>query len=190
MEKEESEGIIMKNFLVAVIVFALIVMPYTYFYIPSLNKTNTMRQEIANLKGSLARFDNGRDKLYQELITSHKANLEKESKRLNFLLPAFDTTKANLMAPFDSLRETIPGEWSVVPEGKFKSNGTLVFWPFKFKYTGTCADAVKALAHMEVNTQFMRFENYKIETNDKLVTLSGKVELVFQEKLMEDGGKK
>ena len=43
---------------------------------------------------------------------------------------------------------------------------------------------------MEVNTQFMRLENYKIETNDKLVTLSGKVELVFQEKLMEEGGKK
>ena len=184
----------MKNFLVAVIVFALIVMPYTYYYIPSLNQTNTMRQEIANIEGSLARFENGRYQLYQELLVSNKDNLEKESKRLNYLLPAFDTTKANLMAPFDTLRESIRGDWSVVPEGKFRTVGPLVYWPFKFKFVGTCANAVKALAYMEVNTQFMRLENYRIETNsetnEKLVTLSGKVELVFQEKLMEEGGKK
>lgn len=180
----------MKNFLVAIIVLAIIVMPYTYFYIPSLQKSNTMRQEIANLKGSLARFDNGRLQIYQELLASQEKNLEKEHKRLNFLLPAFDTTKANLMAPFDTLRDSIEGDWNVVPEGKFTNSNSLVFWPFKFKYTGTCANAVKVLAYMEVNNQFMRLENYRIVSNEKLVTLSGKVELVFQEKLMEEGGKK
>ena len=180
----------MKNFLVAIIVLAIIVMPYTYFYIPQLQKTNGMRQDIANLKGSLARFDNGRLKIYQELLQTQKDNLEKENKRLNFLLPAFDTTKANLMAPFDTLRDSIEGDWNVVPEGKFTSSNSLVFWPFKFKYIGTCANAVKVLAYMEVNEQFMRLENYRIETNEKLVTLSGKVDLVFQEKLMDEGGKK
>lgn len=180
----------MKNFLVAVIVLAIIVMPYTYYYIPSLQKTNVMRQEIANLKGSLARFDNGRLNIYQELLKSQEANIEKERERLYFLLPAFDETKANLMAPFDILRESIDGEWNVVPEGKFRNSGPLIFWPFKFKYTGTCANAVKVLAYMEVNERFMRLENYRILSNEKLVTLSGKVELVFQEKLMDKGGKK
>ena len=180
----------MKNFLVAIIVLAIIVMPYTYFYIPQLQKTNAMRQEIANYKGSLARFDNGRLNIYQELLKSQKENLEKENKRLNFLLQAFDNTKANLMAPFDTLRDSIEGDWNVVPEGKFTSSNSLVFWPFKFKYTGTCANAVKVLAYMEVNDQFMRLENYRMETKDNLVTLSGKVDLVFQEKLMNEGGKK
>jgi Tfp pilus assembly protein PilO len=190
MEKVEGEEQNMKNFLVAVIAFAIIVMPYTYYYIPSLNQTNNMRQEITNLKASLARFENGREALYRELLASQKENLEKENKRLNYLLPAFATARANLMAPFDTLREEIPGDWNVVPEGKFKNSGPLVFWPFNFRYTGKSEDAVKVLAYMEVNTQFMRLDNYKFETNDKLVTLSGKVELVFQEKLMEEGGKK
>ena len=190
MVKVEGEEQNMKNFLVAVIVFAVIVMPYTYYYIPSLNQTNNMRQEISNLKASLARFDNGREAMYRELLASQKDNLEKENKRLNYLLPSFVTARANLMAPFDTLREEIPGDWNVVPEGKFKNSGPLVFWPFNFRYIGKSEDAIKVLAYMEVNTQFMRLETYKIETNDKLVTLSGKVELVFQEKLMEEGGKK
>ena len=149
-----------------------------------------MRQEISNLKASLARFDNGKEAMYRELLSSQKENLEKENKRLNFLLPSFVTARANLMAPFDTLREEIPGDWNVVPEGKFKNSGPLVFWPFNFKYIGKSEDAIKVLAYMEVNSQFMRLENYKIETKDKLVTLSGKVDLVFQEKLMEEGGKK
>lgn len=178
----------MKNLLIAIIAFAIVVMPYTYYYNPVLKQTEGLRKEITNLKASLARFDNGKEAMYRELITNQKANLEKENKRLGYMLPDFSTARANLMAPFDSLRESNPGEWSVVPEGKFRTSGPLVFWPFSFKYVGTAAEAVKVLASMEVNTQFMRLVNYTMETNDKLVTLSGKVELVFQETV--EGGKK
>ena len=177
----------MKNILVGIMVLPVLAMPYTYYYIPSLKQTTEMRQEIANLKGSLGRFDDGRDKMFIEVIAAQKVALEEENKRLNFLLPSFDSAKANLMAPFDTLREQIPGEWNVVPEGKFRNSKPLVFWPFSFKFVGSFSNAVKALAYMEVNPQFMRIENYRIETNENLVTLSGKVELVFQEKLMEAG---
>ncbi len=179
----------MKNFLIAVIVFAIIIMPYTYFYNPQLANANKNKQEIANLQGSLSRFENGKDVMYKELLATQKENLEKENKRLNFLLPSFATARANLMAPFDDLRTSIPGEWNVVPEGKFITKSPLVFWPFKFKYVGTTADAIKVLAYMEVNTQFMRLENYRMETNENIVTMTGKVELVFQDNA-DVGGKK
>ena len=42
---------------------------------------------------------------------------------------------------------------------------------------------------MEVNTQFMRLENYRMETNENIVTMTGKVELVFQDNA-DVGGKK
>lgn len=192
----------MKNFLIAVIALAIVVMPYTYFYNPTLKTAFNQKQEIANIQGSLARFDGGKEAIYRELLDTQKGNLEKETRRLNFMLPAFANARANLMGPFDTLRETIPGKWDVVPEGKFTVSGPLVFWVFKFKYIGTAADAVKVLAAMEVSTkidpntnekvdsQFMRLDNFKMETNEKLVTLSGKVELVFQEQPMDMGGKK
>ncbi len=192
----------MKNFLVAIIALAIVVMPYTYFYNPALKTAFDQKQEIANLQGSLSRFEGGKELAYKELLEAQRTNLEKETRRLNFMLPAFANARANLMGPFDRLRETIPGEWDVVPEGKFTVSGPLVFWEFRFKYIGTAADAVKVLAAMEVSTQvdpntnekvesqFMRLNNFKVETKEKLVTLSGRVEVVFQEKPMEIGGKK
>lgn len=182
----------MKNNLIAIIVFAIIVIPYTYFYIPSLSETNGMRQEIANLKASISRFSDGKDIIHNELLQRQKENLDKEKRRLSYLLPDFSVARANLMAPFDTLRQEIPGEWEVVPEGQFKNSDPLVFWPFKFKYSGTTAEAVKLLAYIEVNNQFMRFDSFKMETNkknDSLVTLSGKVELVFQENSLKGGTK-
>lgn len=180
----------MKNFLVGIMVLPILAMPYTYFYIPALKKTTSMRQEISNYKASLGRFAEGRDRMLIELLAIQKENVEKENKALNFLLPAFDTAKANLMMPFDTLRDNIPGEWNVVPEGKFRNSSPLVFWAFKFKYVGTFNNAVKVLASMEINPQFMRIENYRIETKENEVELSGKVELVFQEKLMDMGALK
>ena len=192
----------MKNFLLAIIALAIVVMPYTYFYNPTLKTAFNQKQEIANLQGSLSRFEGNRMIAYRELLETQKTNLEKETRRLNFMLPAFANARANLMGPFDRLREAIPGEWEVVPEGKFTVSGPLVFWEFRFKYVGTTADAVKVLASMEVSTQidpntnekvesqFMRLNNFKMDTNGKLVTLSGRVEVVFQEKPMEVGGKK
>lgn len=182
----------MKNTLVAIIVFAIIVMPYTYFYMPALNDSDNMRQEIANLKASISRFDNGRDKIYEELLKSQKENLEKERKTLNFLLPDFSVARTNLMAPFNLLRNEIPGDWSVVPEGQFQTSDKLVFWPFKISFRGTGAEAIKLLAYLEMNDQFMRFENFEIVTDskdDNLVSLTGKVELVFQETPLKGGQK-
>ena len=188
MAKEESEEINMKNLFVAVLVFALIVIPYTYYYFPSLNKTNSMRQQIANITASSNRFASGTLIIYKNLLESKKEDYKNELASLTLLIPEFSTTKTNLMSPFDIIREEIPGDWSVVPEGKFSKSNNLVFWPFKFKYIGTNADAVKVLAYMESANQFMRLDSFKIDTTNELVTLSGVVELVFREYPLENNG--
>ena len=191
MAKAESEGIKMKNLFAAAVAFALIVMPYTYYYIPALNQSNSMRQEIANLKTSLSRFSGNNFEIYKELYKSKETNYEEEKERLNLLFPEFSTAKNNLMAPFDIMRNEIPGDWHVVPEGKFQNIKSLVYWSFKFKYIGTCADALKVLAYMESAPQFMRIQDYSIETLDSSVTLSGNVQLIFRDKSIDnDGGKK
>ena len=181
----------MKNLFIAAIAFALVVMPFTYYYYPTLNNTNIMRQEIANLKASLERFSGNKYDIFKELYKSKEKNYEEEKAKLALMIPEFSTTKTNLMAPFDVIREKIPGDWHVVPEGKFQSRDSLVFWSFKFKYIGTYADAVSVLAFMESAPQYMRLQNYILETNNLSVTLSGNVEQVFRENPLEDdGGKK
>ena len=178
----------MKNLFVAAIAFALIVMPYTYYYLPALNQTNSMRQEIANRKASLARFSGNKFDVFKELYKNKEINYNEEKEKLTILLPEFSTTKTNLMAPFDIVRENIPGEWHVVPEGKFYKRNSLIFWPFNFKFIGNYDDSIKALAYMETAPQFMRIQNYTIETNNQLVTLSGNVELVFMENSIDNNG--
>lgn len=180
----------MKNFAYAVIAFAIVVMPYTYYYLPVLNHTKEMKQEISNLRASLARIDNNRDKIYREIIKETSASLDKEKQKFNFLFPAFSSAKVNIMAPFTTLRNEIPDEWNVIPEGKFRTDGNLVFWPFNFKYVGNSLEAIKALAYMEINEQFMLIDNFKIESKGDLVLLSGKVELVYQEKPLKESNSK
>ena len=147
-----------------------------------------MRQQIANITASSNRFASGTLIIYKNLLESKKEDYKNELASLTLLIPEFSTTKTNLMAPFDIIREEIPGDWSVVPEGKFSKSNNLVFWPFKFKYIGTNADAVKVLAYMESANQFMRLDSFKIDSNNELVTLSGVVELVFREYPLENNG--
>ncbi len=155
-------------------------MPWTYYYLPQLAKVTADKQMAANLKGSISRFADGREVMFRSLLDIQKENIAKEKHRLEFMLPSFAKARANLMAPFENLRNAVAGEWQVVPEGKFRKSGPLVFWPFKFTYRGSAAQAIQALAHLETSTQFMLLRDYSILRSDGQVEMTGLVELVFQ----------
>ena len=176
----------MKNLTLIVLALALAVMPYTYYYFPTLQNINKMKQENANIRAVNTAFNSTPTAVYFEFINSCRTSLNKRKSEFNFQFPTFETAKANLMGPFIELRKDILGEWNIVPEGKFTINGALVFWTFNFKFNGTFENALKALAYIETSHQFMKIENYRIESKDNSVELSGKLELVYQEKLHEE----
>lgn len=181
----------MEKLLKAIIVVGLLIMPWSYYYLPRINSVKADKQMVANLKGSMERFADGREAMFRSVLQLQQENIGKEKHRLEFMLPSFAKARANLMAPFENLRNAVPGEWHVVPEGKFKNSGPLVFWPFRFTYTGSASDAVKALASMEASTQFMLLRHFEMKTRENMVDLSGIVELVFHntgEEIVADGG--
>ncbi len=183
----------MEKLLKAIIVVGLLFMPWSYYYMPRINEVKADKQMVANLKGSIARFSDGREAMFRSLLQIQQENIGKEKHRLEFMLPSFAKARANLMAPFENLRAAVPGEWQVVPEGKFKNSGQLVFWPFKFIFTGPVSDAVKVIAAMEASTQFMLLRHFEINTRENIVDLSGIVDLVFHntgEEIVVDGGVK
>jgi len=146
---------------------------------------------VANLKGSINRFADGREAMFKSLLELQQQNIGKEKHRLEFMLPSFAKARANLRAPFENIRTAVPGEWSAVPEGKFRKSGPLVFWPFKFSYTGSVSDSIKVIASMEASTQFMLLRHFTIETHESQVDLNGIVELVFHdtgEEIVPEGG--
>ncbi|NCB39040.1 MAG: hypothetical protein EOM80_09740 [Erysipelotrichia bacterium] len=170
----------MEKILKAIIVAGLLFLPWQYYFWPGLQQVAIEKQQTANLKGSMSRLADGRGAMFQEILKVQLENIKKEKHRLEFLLPSFAKARANLMAPFDLLRTAIPGAWQVIPEGKFRISGPLVFWPFKLSFIGAASDAVKVLAQIETATQFMRLINFSIETREDEVELKGLVELVFQ----------
>lgn len=169
----------MEKYLKAIIVAAIMTMPWTYYISPQLAQIRAKRQQIANFVGSANRFSDGKDQMFKQLLQIQRENLKKETKRLSFLLPSFSNARANLMAPFETLRQSIDGDWKLTPEGSFTESNSLVYWGFSFSLVSTPANAIKAIAHIESSPQFMRLRRFSIETNGELVTMQGKVELVF-----------
>lgn len=181
----------MDKLLKAIIVISLLLLPWQYYYFPRIEAVKADKQMVANLKGSINRFADGREAMFKSLLDLQQQSIGKEQHRLKFMLPSFAKARANLMAPLNNIRAAVPGEWSAVPEGKFKKSGPLVFWPFKFTYIGSISDAIKVIANMEASTQFMLLRHFTIETHESQVDLSGIVELVFHdtgEEVVPEGG--
>ncbi|MBF0546414.1 MAG: hypothetical protein HQM08_18355 [Candidatus Riflebacteria bacterium] len=171
----------MEAFLKSIIIIGLIILLWSSFFLPELQKLENLRQEIADLKASSQRFDQGRGLLYLQTIQFQKDAIASKTREYSFLLPPFSQTRANLMAPFNEIRNSIPGNWEVTPDGKFNKVGNLVTWLFSFSFTGSLFDAIRALATMETTEQLMRFRNITIERQQNGVLLTGKVELVFRD---------
>lgn len=181
----------MEKLLKAIIVIGLILLPWRYYFWPQIELIKANKQMAANLQGSINRFADGREAMFRSVLGIQTENIVKEKHRLEFMLPSFAKARANLMAPFDNLRAAVPGEWHVVPEGKFKNSGPLVFWPFKFTYSGSALNAVKLLANIETSTQFMLLRRYEMTTRDSDVEMTGIIDLVFHdtgEEMPKDGG--
>jgi hypothetical protein len=172
----------MERYLKAMIAAGLLLLPWRYLIWPGIETVREERKTQANLRASLQRFDQGREAMFRAALDLQKEALAKEQRRLEFLLPPFSYARANLMAPFDLLRAAVPGEWEVVPEGKFTRSDPLVFWPFRFSFKGPAGEAVRALAAIEAAEQFLRIKQATIESQGDLVLLKGTVEVVFQEK--------
>lgn len=183
----------MEKLLKAIIVISLLLIPWQYYYLPRIEAVKADKQMVANLKGSINRFADGREAMFKSFLEVQQQNIGKEKQRLEFMLPSFAKARANLRAPLNDVRAAVPGEWQTVPNGKFDKRGPLVFWPFKFSYTGTVSDAIKVIASMEASTQFMLLRHFTIETRENLVDLKGVVDLVFhdtgEEVVFEEGGK-
>lgn len=171
----------MEHILKAIIVVGLLILPWRYFYLPKIEAIKADKQNAANSCGSLSRFSDGREELYQSMLAIHKENLAKEKYRLEFMLPSFAKARANLMGPFDRLRAEVHGDWHVIPEGKFKISGPLVFWPFRFTYIGDSNDVIRVLAHIEAAPQFMFLRSFEMARKDTQVELSGLVDLVYRD---------
>lgn len=178
----------MEHILKAIIVIGLLTLPWRYYFLPKIEEIKSEKQMAANLQGSLSRFSDGREVLFKSLLAIQQENIAKEKYRLEFMLPSFAKARANLMGPFDNIRAKIPGEWHVVPEGKFRVSGPLVFWPFRFVFIGSTNDAVRILAHMETASQFMFIRTFKLERHETNVELSGLIELVFHDVATAENG--
>ncbi len=172
----------MKGVMINIIIIALVVMPYTYSYFPSLNTNYEEKQEMVNLTASLKRFENGKNFVYREIINNTNEIIEKEKSSLDYLIPVFESAKGNFMAPFENIRKNVEGEWTVIPESKYKTVGNLIYWSFNFKFIGSNLNALKALVHIEHSSQFIKIDEYRIVGNNDLVTLTGKLDLVYQVK--------
>lgn len=169
----------MERLLRYLIIIGLLFLPWRYFLMPGLDQLRASRQNNIDVCSSIQHFAEGRGDLIRQSLDVQRKQLLSRQKALSFLLPPFSQARANLMATFDAVRSSIPGDWEVIPEGKFRTEGRHVIWPFHFKYIGSYSDTVRALAAMETTPQLLRLVQTSITRNDKNVLAEGNIEMIF-----------
>ncbi|MFZ2960090.1 MAG: hypothetical protein WA705_24680 [Candidatus Ozemobacteraceae bacterium] len=169
----------MEKYLQTILVIGLLLLPWRYYYWPQILEIRKDKQEISNVSASLLQFTDGREAMYQDVVATQRKVAVQMEKQISFLLPQFSQARANLMAPFNEIRSSTPGQWKVTPEGRFTKSGNLISWPFEFQFIGSHSNAVKALGALETAEQFIRIQKITMETKIDQVELSGIVELIF-----------
>jgi hypothetical protein len=175
----------MDKTLKALIVVAVLMLPFQYFYAPKLKELEKKTQDIVNMQTANQILNKKvgnqtmRD-LYFGLLQNQKQAIIKERTRLDLLMPPFSTARTSLLSPFELIRAEIPGEWTVTPNNKYIDSNTLVFWPFQVQYKGSAENAIKAIAFIESGNRFMRLRNISLKAENNEVILNGQIELVYQ----------
>ncbi|HOT28181.1 MAG TPA: hypothetical protein PLU72_08315 [Candidatus Ozemobacteraceae bacterium] len=161
------------------VIIGLLFLPWRYSLLAELSQLKAGRQQNVDTTATIRHLADGRGEVMKKALELQRQQLKARQRALSFILPPFSQARANLMASFDTVRSQIPGEWEVVPEGKFHSEGMHVVWPFRFKYIGTYANAVKALAAMETAPQLLRLTRTTVTGAGSSVIVEGNVEMVY-----------
>ena len=161
------------------VIIGLLFLPWRYSLLAELSQLKAGRQQIVDMTATIRHLADGRGDVMEKALDLQRNQLKARQKALSFILPPFSQARANLMASFDTVRSHIPGEWEVVPEGKFHAEGTHVVWPFRFKYIGSYANAIRALASMETAPQLLRLTKTSLSGSGSSVIVEGNIEMVF-----------
>lgn len=176
----------MEKTLKALIVMAILILPFQYFYAPKLKELDKKTQDIVNMQTANQNLNKKvgnqsmRD-LYLGLLQSQKKSIIKERTRLDLLMPPFSTARTSLRSPFELIRAEVPGAWEVTENNTYTDAGALIFWPFNVAYKGSAENVIKALALIESGNRFMRLRNLTLKAdNNNEVIMAGQIELVYQ----------